>query len=79
MLIGEYEEAITVLHLALENHSRAELYYQLSNCYLHLKMTNKGTKALGEAIFLDATLLEDMKLKYPYLTEEIKKIKTGKK
>ncbi|MBS1549021.1 MAG: tetratricopeptide repeat protein [Bacteroidetes bacterium] len=78
MLIGEYEEAITILNSALKTHQRAELYYQLSNCYLHLKMTYEGTQALGEAMFLDATLLEDMKLKYPSIKDEIKKIKTGK-
>jgi hypothetical protein len=36
MLIGEYEDAITVLEQATKIHQRAELYYQLSNSYLHL-------------------------------------------
>lgn len=73
MLIGEYEEAITVLKMAIQKHERAELYYQLSNCYLHLKMSKEGNDALEKALTLDATLLEDMKQKYPNIKDEIKK------
>jgi membrane-bound inhibitor of C-type lysozyme len=78
MLIGEFEETITVLKLAIERHEKAELYYQLSNCYFHLKMHNEGNNALVQAIYLDATILEDMKMKYPQIKEEIRKIKAKK-
>lgn len=79
MLIGEYEEAVTALKLAIEKNERAELYYQLSNSYFHLKMNKEANNALAQAIFLDASLLEDMKMKYPTLKSEVKKVKSGKK
>jgi tetratricopeptide (TPR) repeat protein len=79
MLIGEYEEAISVLKIALQTHEKAELYYQLSNCLFHLKKNKDANNALAQAIFLDATLLEEMKNKYPNIKDEILKIKAGKK
>ena len=78
MLIGQYEEAITILNSAVKKHKRAELYYQLSNSYLNLNMTEKGKEALEKALELDANLLEDMQQKYPFLKDEDKKTKTKK-
>ena len=75
MLLEEYEEAITVLHSAIQNHERAELYYQLSNCYFNLGDTLKGGESLEEALRLDSTLVTDMQKKYPYIKEEVKKAK----
>jgi len=79
MLIGEYEEAITILEKALKVHPRAELYYQLSNCYFHLKNEAEGISKLEKALELDPSLSKDMQLKYPFIKEQVKKIKTKKK
>ena len=79
MLLGEYEEAVTALNTAIKKHKRAELYYQLSNCYFNLKSENKGTQALQTAMELDSTIIPDMKLKYPYIFDKVKKEKTKKK
>lgn len=75
MLVGEYEEAVTVLKEALKHHNRAELYYQLSNCYLNLKNNEKGAETLRKALALDPTLITDMQKKYPYIKDEVKKAK----
>jgi len=79
MLLGEYEEAVTVLQAALKNHHRAELYYQLSNCYFNLKNQDKGAESLNRALDLDPSLVQDMQKKYPYLKDEIKRGKTKAK
>lgn len=79
MLIGEYEEAVTVLTQALQHQKRAELYYQLSNCYFHLKNDAEGLSALEKALELDPGISKDMQQKYPYIKDQVKKIKTKKK
>jgi tetratricopeptide (TPR) repeat protein len=79
MLIGEYEEAITVLIAATKMHNRAELFYQLSNCYLQLNNQKKGREALSTALESDPQLLEDMQQKYPFLKDEVDKVKAKKK
>ncbi|WP_175621403.1 tetratricopeptide repeat protein [Chryseobacterium schmidteae] len=75
MLVGEYEEAVTVLKAALKHHYRAELFYQLSNCYFILKESEEGSEALEKALELDASLITDMQKKYPYIKDEVKKAK----
>lgn len=75
MLLEEYEDAITVLQSAIKHHERAELFYQLSNCYFNLQDHVKGSQSLEEALRLDPTLLTDMQKKYPYIKEEAKKAK----
>lgn len=79
MLIGEFEEAITVLKKATKLHNRAELYYQLSNCYLQLNNQKEGRNTLSVALGLDANLLEDMQQKYPFIKEAADKVKAKKK
>ncbi len=79
MLIGEYEEAIIILDKATKMHNRAELYYQLSNCFFHINNQKYGRKALSLALELDPYLLEDMQRKYPFIKEEIAKVKAKKK
>ncbi len=79
MLLGEYQDAVTVLDSAVKKHKRAELFYQLSNCYFNLKQEEKAKEILQKALDLDASLREDMALKYPFLQEEIKKGKIKKK
>ncbi|MCD1115518.1 tetratricopeptide repeat protein [Chryseobacterium turcicum] len=75
MLVGEYEEAVTVLNAALKHHYRAELFYQLSNCQFILKNNELGSEALEKALELDASLITDMQKKYPYIKDEVKKAK----
>ena len=79
MLIGEFEEAITFLKKATKLHNRAELYYQLSNCYFQLNNQKEGRNILSIALGLDPNLLEDMQQKYPFIKEEAEKVKTKKK
>ena len=79
MLIGEFDEAINVLLEATKNHNRAELFYQLSNCYFQMNNQKDGRKVLGIALDLDPQLLENMQQKYPFIKEEVEKVKTKKK
>lgn len=79
ILLGEYEEAITILKIATKKHERAELFYQMSNCYFNLKNDEEGIKSLEKAIEKDPNLLEDMQLKYPFIIDEVKKVKAKKK
>lgn len=79
MLIGEYEESIKVLLEATKIHNRAELFYQLSNCYFQLNNPKEGRKTLLKALDLDPNLLEDMQQKYPYIKDEAEKVKAKKK
>lgn len=79
MLLGEYEDAVTTLLNATKIHKRAELYYQLSNCYYNLREDSKGLDALTIAMELDPSLAEDMQQKYPYIKDEMKKVKSKKK
>ncbi len=79
MLLGEYEDAITVLDNAVKIHKRAELFYQLSNCWLILKNENLGSKSLEIALELDESIVEDMQEKYPFIKDEVKKVKAKKK
>ena len=79
ILIGEYEETVNILQKALQNHQRAELYYQLSNCFFNHKKDKDGFAALEKALELDSTLVKDMQKKYPFIKEQVKKIKTKKK
>ncbi len=80
MLLGEYEEAVEVLHRALKKHHRAELYYQLSNCFFNMKNEQEALENLQKAYELDASLLKDMQQKYPYLKgKAARKIKAEKK
>jgi len=79
MLLGEYEEAVNVLKLAVKKHKRAELFYQLSNSYFNCKDEENGRKTLEQALKLDPELLDDMQKKYPYLKEEANKTKANNK
>lgn len=76
MLIGEFEEAITILNKATKLHNRAEIYYQLSNCYFHINNQKQGRNALSEALKRDPQLLDDMKQKYPFIQAEVDRVKT---
>ena len=75
MLLGEYEEAVTILDKAIKIHNRAELYYQLSNCYFNLRNPEKGAESLQKALNIDSSLATDMQKKYPFIKDEVKKVK----
>ncbi|MGG5209409.1 tetratricopeptide repeat protein [Chryseobacterium sp. MIQD13] len=75
MLLGEYEEAVTILDKAIKVHDRAELYYQLSNCYFNLRNAEKGAESLQKALSIDSSLATDMQKKYPFIKDEVKKVK----
>lgn len=80
MLLGEYEDAITLLNKAIKKHTRAELYYQLSNAYFQLQREAEGRDALNHALALDPSLYSDMQMKYPRIEhDDDKKEKTRKK
>lgn len=78
MLLEEYEEAVTLLQNAIKLHKRAELFYQLSNCFFNLSENEKGTEMLQHALELDPLLLKDMQQKYPSIKINFKKNKTKK-
>ncbi len=78
MLLGEYEDAATIIQSALKKHKRAELFYQLSNCFYNLKDDLKGKEILDFAISIDASLRTDMEAKYPFLKEPPKKNQKGR-
>ncbi len=79
MLIGEYEDALTVLNFATKKHNRAELFYQMSNCHFQLKNEDEGRLALEKALAADPSICDDMQSKYPFIKSEVKKIKAKKK
>jgi len=69
MLIGDYNRAKNKLIIATKIHNRAELYYQMSNCYFNLSLENHAKTSLKQALELDPTLLHDMQLKYPLIAK----------
>lgn len=79
MLLGEYQQALDELEKALKIHNRAELYYQQSTCYFHLKKDKKGSESLEAALALDSDLADDMTLKYPNIKDQVKKVRAKKK
>lgn len=78
MLVGEYEEAAALIVKALKKHKKAELYYQLSNCYFNLKQEEAGKVSLEKALSMDSSLQKDMESKYPHLKVSTKKSAKGK-
>ena len=79
MLLGEFSQALEALEKAIKLHNRAELFYQQSNCFFHLKEDNKGRESLKIALSLDADLAEDMQQKYPFIKDQVKKVRAKKK
>lgn len=79
MLVGEHEEAVTVLNDAVKVHHRAELFYQRSNCWMQLKNAAHAQNDLKTALELDESIVQEMILKYPGMKDELRKVKSGKK
>lgn len=80
ILLGKYEEAISILQKATKKHHKAELYYQMSNCYFRTNDEEKGKITLDIALSIEPNLLNDMKLKYPSIkdfTNKREKLKKG--
>ena len=65
-------KAVSILEKAVKIHHRAELFYQMSNCYFHLKEEKKGKEFLEIAVGLAPFISEDMQQKYPYIKKEIR-------
>lgn len=78
MLLSQYEKAEKAITKAIERHKRAELYYQLSNCYFHLNKEKQAQDSLQKALEIDSDLLPDMRLKYPSLKEDVAKEQKNK-
>lgn len=79
MLLDQFEKAVEVLNIGTTMHPNAELFYQLSNCYFHLNNQKEGRNALKTALKLDENILDDMKRKYPFISDEAEKVKAKKK
>lgn len=75
MILGSYPEALETLEKAIKLHPRAELYYQQSNCFFHLKDEKKGQESLKIALSLNEEIAEDMQLKYPHIKKNIQKFR----
>lgn len=65
--IGDYQKAIEAVYRGLKHFNRAELYYQLSNCYYLLGEEEMGLNAFNKASEMNASLQVEMFKKYPIL------------
>lgn len=65
--IGDYHKAIEAVYRGLKHFNRAELYYQLSNCYYLLGEEEMGLNAFNKASEMNASLQVEMFKKYPIL------------
>lgn len=72
--IGDYQKGIEAVHFAQKHFNRAELYYQLSNCYYLLGNEEMGQKMFQRAFEMNATLQLEMFKKYPILENRYKKL-----
>lgn len=75
--IGDYQKAIEAVYRGLKHFNRAELYYQLSNCYYLLGEEEMGNSAFQKASEMNASLQVEMFQKYPIL--ENRQTSGGKK
>jgi tetratricopeptide (TPR) repeat protein len=73
--LGDYSKAALVLHKSFKHFNRAELYYQLGNCYFLLKEGEKGENFLKMALKLNPMIKEEMQEKYSILLRDNKKYK----
>lgn len=69
--LEKYEDGVNASLKALNHFNRAELYYQLSNCYLLLKQEQEGKEAFQQAVELDESLKIEMLEKYPILQQKM--------
>lgn len=79
--IGDYQKAIEAVQRGLKHFNRAELYYQLSNCFYLLGEEEMGDQAFLKASEMNASLQIEMFQKYPILENRLQSVKkrVGKK
>lgn len=77
--IGDYQKAIDAVYEGLKHFNRAELYYQLSNCYYLLGDEENGKKTFHKASEMNASLQIEMFQKYPILENRYQLIHSRKK
>ncbi|MBA5628312.1 tetratricopeptide repeat protein [Moheibacter lacus] len=65
--IGDYHKAIEAVYRSLKHFNRAELYYQLSNCFYLLGEEENGEAAFKKASEMNESLQVEMFKKYPIL------------
>ena len=65
--IGDYKKGIEAVYRGLKHFNRAELYYQLSNCFYLLGEEEKGEAAFKKASEMNESLQVEMFKKYPIL------------
>ncbi len=70
--IGDYQKAVDAAYRGLKHFNRAELYYQLSNCYYLLGEEEMGNSAFKKAAEMNAELQFEMFEKYPILENKYK-------
>ena len=70
--IGDYQKAIEAVLSGLKRFNKAELYYQLSNCYYLLANEKEGKKAFDKASEMNSSIQKEMFEKYPILENKLK-------
>lgn len=70
--IGDYQKAIEAVSRGLKHFNRAELFYQLSNCYYLLGDEEMGKSAFKKASEMNASIQVEMFQKYPILENKFK-------
>lgn len=75
--LGDYQKGIEAVNLALKHFDRAELYYQISNCYYLLGNETMGKKMFAKASQMNDSLQSEMFKKYPILENHF--LRSGKK
>ncbi|TWP29137.1 tetratricopeptide repeat protein [Apibacter muscae] len=68
----EYSKAIIILKNSLKTLNRAEIYYQLGNCYFLINDIEKGNNCLKMALKLNPYINIEMKEKYSILLKNNK-------
>ncbi|MDY3547752.1 tetratricopeptide repeat protein [Riemerella anatipestifer] len=80
MLVGQYNKALETLQKAISLHKdRAEFYYQMSNVLFNLGKEEEARDYLATALVMEPSLAQDMLQKYPFIRDEVKRVKANKK
>lgn len=76
--IGDYQKAIEAVYRGLKHFNRAELYYQMSNCFYLLGEEEQGDAAFKKASDMNKSLQVEMFKKYPILENRYQSEKRSK-
>ena len=69
----EPDEPLDLINFpCLKRFNKAELYYQLSNCYYLLANEKEGKKAFDKASEMNSSIQKEMFEKYPILENKLK-------